>query len=160
MSTETISKSKNQINPQKGWITIEDLTYKIKEIQGRKKIKDADDAYFEILENWDKANIATVRGYQALVLNEEDRITHRIFFDTKKKLRPTDFDTVFDVLSQVHATKVIVGQNNPHKQVLPTNQEELIARRFRKLGEDKNIVVKDQLIVSKVEFFSFKDNGL
>jgi hypothetical protein len=142
------------------WIHNDFFTYRVSAIKKAKRIKDADDAYFEILGNWEMESIDTVKGYQALVINEDDRPTCRISFATKTQLKSKQVEAMFDVLKDLSANKVILGHNNPFKRVLPSIGDEALAKKIQKFAEVNNIEVEDQLIMSKVEFFSFKDNGL
>lgn len=124
------------------------------------KIRKTNQFYFEILTHWDKKNINYHKGYRVLVLSKNDQLLFELAFDPEEVLlNEKHLELLLKQLKKYDETsKIFFGQNNPTKEVLPSDTETNMAKHFKELGERLKVKIVDQIIMSKTECYSFEEN--
>jgi DNA repair protein RadC len=117
------------------------------------------DAFFKIRSSWSEETIYSKKAYKALALDDDNMVICVISFEPKRSLQNDDLVQMLKVIELQKASKVILGHNKPSKDLLPSEREVTIFKRFRKYGEELNLPVVDQIIMSSSECFSFTANG-
>lgn len=67
---------------------------------------------------------------------------------------------VFKLAILSNAASIILGHNHPSGVLDPSNEDKNITNRILEVGKTHGIRILDHLIVSDVNFFSFKEAGL
>ena len=117
-----------------------------------------------MLKNWDEHEINSFKQYKALLLDSEDRIIAKLTIPRHVKFTIKHMNSILNNIISIAksngASQIIIGQNNPLKNILPTPSEKEIAAEIKKICESEHMPVYDQIILSGSSYYSFKKNGL
>lgn len=118
------------------------------------------DAYAIFKENWADSKIEFVEEFKALFLNKANRVIG-ISSITLGGINHTimDFRILFGVALKVVASGVIVAHNHPSGTLRPSESDIKVTQNIRDAGKLLGIDLIDHLIITKENYYSFKDNG-
>ena len=71
-----------------------------------------------------------------------------------------DMKMIIKAASDIMATGVILIHNHPSGNVKPSKQDKMLMMKIKRYLEDFNLRFVDSMIVSKTNFYSFKQNNL
>jgi DNA repair protein RadC len=128
------------------------------------KIEGPTDAYLGLVENWDDHEMYSYKQYKALLLDSDDRLIAKLTLPRQVKFTTRHINSILnriiDIAKSNGATQIIIGQNNPLRNILPTPSEMEMAAEIKKISELEHMPVYDQIILSGSSYYSFKKNGL
>jgi DNA repair protein RadC len=128
------------------------------------KIEGPTDAYLGLVKNWDEYEMHSYKQFKALLLDSEDRIIAKLTFPRHVKFTHKYINSILNSIIGIAkdngAAQIIIGQNNPLRNILPTPSEKEIAAEIKKISESEHMPVYDQIILSGSSYYSFKKNGL
>jgi len=121
------------------------------------------DAYLGLLKNWNQAEISATRQYKALLLDKEHRLIAKLSLPKKFHLIKSNIKSalthLFDVAKMNGAAEIIIGQNSPNNEIIPTAGEKEMAMLIKAAGAEMEMPVSDQIILTESSYYSYKKNG-
>jgi DNA repair protein RadC len=152
-----LNDKRSMTNP----VPAQERLYNVRPIKSATKIHNKDEAYNRLLKNWDKDVMDWVKEYKTIVLNRSDRPIYEVSFEAIGKVNNDHIIKLFEIIKNLpNAFKIIIGQNSPEKSVLPDQEDRHLAEQFRTFGEQNDMPVVQQLIMSSNSLYAFDQNEL
>eukprot|EP00160_Parvularia_atlantis_P007201 Unigene16369_Nuclearia_a/m.48510 Unigene16369_Nuclearia_a/g.48510 ORF Unigene16369_Nuclearia_a/g.48510 Unigene16369_Nuclearia_a/m.48510 type:complete len:145 (-) Unigene16369_Nuclearia_a:42-476(-) len=119
-------------------------------------VKESSDAFYEIIDNWDRNELLFSKGYRILFLNNQNKLIKKVKSDSADIS-----DLIVDICSiakDVDSSKIIIGENSLYGTLGPNESMKKKNEKIRFMALDNGISILDQLIVTKNSFYSFARN--
>lgn len=124
------------------------------------KIPSVNKAYEVLLGLWDADTIELQEEFKILLLNRSNEVLG-IYPLSKGGITGTVVDVrlIFAVALKCSATGIILCHNHPSGNLNPSDNDISLTRSIRKCSEFLQINLIDHLIISKLGFYSFSNEG-
>lgn len=135
------------------------LVYKSKtKAKDRPQIKDSQDAYHLLKENWSD-QIETVEEFSVLLLDRSNRVLGLSkMFKGGTNATVVDLKLVFATAIKGRADSIILSHNHPSGNLKPSTRDVELTKQFKAAGDLLEIKVLDHLILSPDGgYYSFAD---
>ena len=125
------------------------------------KVKNSKESYTILLDSWDKNIIELQEEFKVLLLNRSNTVLG-VYPLSKGGVSGVVVDAklVFSVALKCNASSIIVAHNHPSENLTPSEADKLITRKLKTAGKYLDIALLDHLIITKDNYYSFKDNEL
>lgn len=138
-----------------------ELTYKSKiKATDRPKITNSQNAYNILMNHWSDS-IEFVEEFNLLLLNRANDVLG--FINLSKggvSATVVDVKLVFAASLKANASAIIISHNHPSGSLFPSEHDKDLTDKIIQAGKLLDITVLDHLIVSPLNYFSFKDEGM
>ena len=123
-------------------------------------IKNSKDAYTCFQSCWNKDLIELQEEFKMLLLNNSNEVLG-IHSLSKGSTKGTivDMKLLFAIALKSNATGLIIAHNHPSGSLKPSRSDLELTTKIKKSAELLDVNLLDHLIITKDEFYSFKDAG-
>ena len=124
------------------------------------KIKDSKSAYKILLNNWDKDTIQLQEEFKVLLLNRANHVLG-IYNLSRGGVSGTIVDIKLLLASalKANASSIIIAHNHPSGNLKPSEHDLRLTRKIKEGAKLLDVSLLDHLIVTKVGYYSFSDDG-
>jgi len=139
-----------------------ELVYRSKVKPSQRPVaKDSREAFIILLKTWDEAVIDLREEFKVMLLGTGGKILGIYKASTGGISETTvDIRLIFAAALKAAASSLIVAHNHPSGNLKPSKADEIITQKIRQAGELLNIPLRDHLIITRDDYFSFADNGM
>ncbi|MFK7031925.1 JAB domain-containing protein [Flavobacterium oreochromis] len=125
------------------------------------KVNCANSVYELLLSHWNHDIIQLQEEFKVLLLNRTNNVI-RIYNLSKGGNAGTivDIKLLFAVALKCNAAAIIISHNHPSGNLKPSEQDIMITKKIKKVGELMEIKLFDHLIVTKFGYYSFANEGI
>jgi len=127
----------------------------------RTKVFNSQNAYYELLKNWNKDTIELYEEFKIMLLNRANEI---LGIHTLSKGGMTacvvDLKLLFAVAIKSASSNIILVHNHPSGSLRPSEADRRLYEKVKKASEYLDIQVLDNMIITKNDFYSFADRDL
>lgn len=125
------------------------------------KVHSSKQSYEALIKSWNLRTIELQEEFKVLLLNRSNTILG-IYAMSKGGVSGTVVDAklVFSVALKCNASSIIVAHNHPSENLKPSESDLRLTKKLKKAGSFLDIQLLDHIIVTKVGYYSFADNGL
>lgn len=125
------------------------------------KIRDSNDSYKLLLENWDMDTIWLFEEFKMILLNRAGGALG-IYPLSKGGLNGTLVDPklVYMIALQTATSSIILAHNHPSGNLTPSEADKAFTQKIKNAGLYLDMKLNDHIILTGDEYFSFADNGL
>ena len=138
-----------------------ELIYKTQaKVSQRPKVVSSKDAYGVFMKSWNMNKIELLEEFKVLLLNKANKVLAMYEMSTGGiSGTVADVRLVFASALKANAVSIVLCHNHPSGNIKPSRQDEFLTQKFKSAGDVLDINVTDHLIISKDQYFSFKDEG-
>ena len=124
------------------------------------KITDSNSAYQILVDNWNMNTIELQEEFKVLLLNRAN-IVLGIYNLSKGGVSGTIVDVKLLLASAIkaNASSIIITHNHPSGNINPSESDKRLTKKIKEGAMLLDITLLDHLIVTKVAFYSFSDDG-
>ena len=124
------------------------------------KITSVNKAFELLLSCWDMETIELQEEFKVLLLNRSNEVLG-IYPLSKGGITGTIVDSrlIFAVALKCNASSIILSHNHPSGKLLPSDADINLTRKIKKCADLLDIGLIDHIIVSKLGFYSFSNEG-
>ena len=99
--------------------------------------------------------------FWVLYLNNSEKLIHKAQL-SKGGIAGTFVDTrlIFKIALEYNATSLILTHNHPSGKLQASDADLSITKKLKLAGEQMEILVKDHIIITETDYFSFIDEGI
>lgn len=117
---------------------------------------------YEVLKNvWDRNKIEMQEQFKILLLDTRDSCLGAVNIGSGSLNGcMADARLVFSAALKAKSNRIILAHNHPTGNLIPSENDEALTKRFIQGGKILDISILDHLILSPDDYFSFADNGL
>jgi DNA repair protein RadC len=125
------------------------------------KITDSNSAYQILLDNWDMDTIELQEEFKVLLLNRAN-IVLGIYNLSKGGVSGTivDIKLLLAAVIKANASSIVVAHNHPSGNLKPSVSDKRLTKKIKEGAKLLDIELLDHLIVTKLSYYSFSDDGL
>ena len=141
-------------------ITEIEVKYKLNGVDTKRvKISKSQDAYEAFIRNWNLDTIELLEEFKVLLLNRANEVLG-IYVVGKGGITGVSVDIrlLFAVVLKSCSTAIITCHNHPSGNLKPSKADTIVYDKVKKVAKTMDISLLDNLIISKVGFYSFQDN--
>jgi DNA repair protein RadC len=124
----------------------------------RKKLKiiNSDNAFKAFLRHWNEDTIELYEEFKIMLLNKANEVLG-IYTLSQGGISATlvDMRLLFAVVLKSAATSIILAHNHPSGNLKPSEADKQLFRKINKAAKLLDITVHDNLIITKVDYYSF-----
>ena len=127
----------------------------------RHQIKGSLDCFQVLIGSWDKNLIELQEEFKIVMLNRANEVLG-IYPMSKGGVAGTyvDIKLIFSVALSCNASSIVVSHNHPSGSLKPSEADKKITSKIKRAGEILDVSLLDHVIISKLGYFSFADEGL
>lgn len=135
-------------------------TGKIVELEGKKKIMDANDAYNLFLDIWNK-NLITAQEETYVIFFNNNNKPIGYYHHSRGGITATvqDIQVLSAMAVKSLAKGVIVAHNHPSGNLKPSNEDISTSRKIKEAFKLFNITLMDAIIITEDGFYSLQQEG-
>ncbi|MFB9055360.1 RadC family protein [Mariniflexile ostreae] len=124
------------------------------------KINNSKESFEVLIACWNKHTIELQEEFKVLLLNRNNQVIG-IYPLSKGGMAGTVVDAklVFSVALKCGSSSIIIVHNHPSGNLKPSEADKNITSKLKKAGEHLDIVLLDHLIITKMGYYSFSDEG-
>lgn len=117
--------------------------------------------YEILISNWNLDLIEFQEEVKVVFLNKAN-VVLGIHYLSKGGVSGTivDIKIILGIALKCNASGIILAHNHPSGNLKPSESDKTITKRLKDAGALLDLVLLDHLIITKVDYYSFKDNGL
>lgn len=126
--------------------------FEISTLNVKHTIKDVSDAFYAIIDGWDRHDLLFSKGYRVLCLNNKNEIIFKLKADT-----PSISDLLKEIcaFAKQHKSKqLIIGENCLFQMSFPNDRKKKDFKLIESIAKENGVTIFDQMIVTKNSFFS------
>lgn len=129
--------------------------------QERTQIYNSQSAYKVLLDTWNMDTIELYEEFKVLLLNRANEVLG-IYILSKGGLSATmvDLRLLFAVVLKSASSCIILAHNHPSGNLKPSEADKKLYLSVQKVADYLDVNVLDNLIVSKVGYYSFVDENV
>ncbi len=137
------------------------LVYKTRyNINERPHIKVSKDAYDVLLNEWDMDIIEHRESSKMLMMNRANRVLG-VGPIAEGGITGTVMDTkiIMQYALKANACSIIICHNHPSGRIMPGETDDQLTNNLKEAGKILGIELLDHLIISKIDYYSYADEG-
>ncbi len=124
-------------------------------------IKSSNDAFKLLIDNWGENLIELQEEFKVILLNNSNQVLG-ILPLSKGGITSclVDVRLLFSVVLKANATAIIISHNHPSGKLTPSSSDIDITEKIKSAGKILDIKLIDHIIVTRVGYYSFTEEGL
>lgn len=125
------------------------------------KITNSQNAYKVSLNSWDMNIIELQEEFKILLLNRNNEVLG-IYVLSRGGTTATivDVKLLFSVALKSNTHSIILVHNHPSGNLTPSTSDKDLTSKIKSAGKYLDISILDHLIISRINYYSFADNGI
>jgi DNA repair protein RadC len=127
--------------------------------ENRIQLKESWDAFNGFLSNWDRTDILSRKEVRAFLLDKDDFIIGEVIIYSGTLSRK-HLNFIKSIAVKENVKSIIVAENNLEADVIPSLKEKEHFKEISKIGDKMDMFIKDQMILARNGYYSYKDNVL
>jgi len=125
------------------------------------KVNKSQDVYQILLKQWDRHKLEFIEQFKVLLLSRSNRALGILTASTGGTSGTVaEPKLVFAPAIARNASSIIVAHNHPSGNVKPSDADIQLTKKLVEAGKLLEVPILDHLIISKVGYYSFADDGL
>ena len=129
--------------------------------QEKIKVSNSETAFKLFNSNWNRSTLELQEEFKILLLNRASKVLG-IYPVSKGGVSGTlvDAKLVFSVALKCNASAIILAHNHPSGNLNPSESDKSLTKKLESAAKLLDIRVIDHIIITRLDYFSFADEGL
>src|SRR5258706_14253529 len=125
------------------------------------KIKTSSEAFVIFRDKWDPEKIGFVEEFKIMLLSRANNVIGIVPISTGNVSQTiADPKIILAAAIKANASGIVLCHNHPSGHLVPSSEDEALTRKIKEAAKDHDLSVLDHLIISRMSFYSFADEGI